>query len=315
MTGTGDNMADTASDARTFPFFQVENAVIDHYGAALGPYGLAVYFAIVRHTNQKSGTAFPGMDTIAAETGMSRKRVWTAVKQLKTLGLLKVQARKRDDGGQTSNEYTLVNVTPLVPPHKPVQETTTAIEAPPCVHGTHPPVSEVHSPCVRGTHEQDESNQTNLDNTNTKDSGAPAPGAPDETPPTLPVKPKHTKAERNALWDVLVEYSFGGNVNGNSRRIGKLVNELLNAGVRAERYTPAAKHFRRSGLSMPRGLGTIQNMITDYDDYLVGMRAAHYDDGLTDDEAAAAVARALDAAAAQDTDALRFVQGLVLEAA
>lgn len=181
-------MTDTASDARTFPFFQVENAVIDRYGAALGPYGLAVYMAIARHVNQKSGVAFPGMATIARETGMSRNRVVAAVKKLETTGLIRVNRRKRDDGGKASNEYTLVNATTLVPPQTPEPQTTTATDAPPCISEIHGDVSTEYIPCIPQIQEQDESNKTTLDNTNTKDSGASAPGAPAETPPALPGK-------------------------------------------------------------------------------------------------------------------------------
>jgi hypothetical protein len=108
-----------------------------------------------------------------------------------------------------------------------------------------------------------------------------------------------------------VEYSFGGTVNGNAKRIGRLVRDMRKAGIVPGVYIAAALHFRRSGLSMPRGLGTIQNMITDYTAYRQNMRAAHYDDGLTDDEAAAAVARALDAAAVQDNVALEYMTALM----
>lgn len=175
---------ETASDGRTFPFFQVENAVIDNFGALLGPYGLAVYVCIVRHVNHKSGVAFPSMATIAAETGMRRNRVVKAVKDLRDLGLIRVQPRKRDDGGQTSNEYELVNVTPLTPPHVPGPESSTATEPPPCIPEIQPPVSDEYSPCIPGIHEQDEVNQTKE-----QDSGATAPPAPPT--PTKPPKPDY----------------------------------------------------------------------------------------------------------------------------
>ncbi len=176
-------MKATVSDGRTFPFFQVENAVIDHYGTVLGPYGLAVYIAIARHVNHKTGVAFPSMATIAAETGMKRNRVVRAVKQLRDLGLIQIRARKRDDGGQTSNEYELVNVAPLVPPQTPEPEASAATTAPPLYFWNTPPcIPEIH-PCIPEIHEQDELNQTKLNHTNTKATGAATP------PPAAPAKP------------------------------------------------------------------------------------------------------------------------------
>lgn len=250
-------MTDTISDARTFPFFQVENALIDKFGAVLGPYGIAVYVCIVRHFNQKVGAAWPSMATIASETGMSRRRVITAVKQLEKLGLLRVEPRYHESGGKTSHHYMLVNVEPLTPPQTPVDPPSTPTEAPPCESGAHTHVHDDHIPCVPGAHEEYESNKTKK-----KDSpDADAPEAP--TPIQEPAEQERTPAqqENDAYFDAVLENAFSGVRRGNGGRIGVLVKAIRAEGYTVAQYEAACAAYRKEGLTVPRGEGTTLTML------------------------------------------------------
>lgn len=106
---------DKGSDARNFPFFQVDNALIDKFGPVIGPYGIAVYVAIARHLNRKSGVAFPSIRTLARETGMSVPRAQKSVNELSEQGLISIDRTKRNTLGNKVNLYELVDVAPLTP--------------------------------------------------------------------------------------------------------------------------------------------------------------------------------------------------------
>lgn len=87
------------------------------------------------HAGRK-GACWPAQGTIASEAGLCRKTVWTALKRLEALGLVKSENRKRPDGGETSKVYKLrsVNTTPLCKNYTP-----------PCVSIAHPPVYPLHT--------------------------------------------------------------------------------------------------------------------------------------------------------------------------
>jgi hypothetical protein len=95
-------------DRRQHPFFIIDNAVIDNFGAKMGPHAFMVYAVIARYA--KDGKCFPKYATIADKTGMSRPTAINAVRQLVELGLLKVRKRFRGKGKQDSNLYVLCDV-------------------------------------------------------------------------------------------------------------------------------------------------------------------------------------------------------------
>ena len=86
------------------PHTCIENSIIDNM-AQIGVYGYAVYCAIKRHLNQKTGDCFPSYGTIARKIGIDRGTVIRYVKKLKALGLLSPQLRFKEDGSPTSNQY------------------------------------------------------------------------------------------------------------------------------------------------------------------------------------------------------------------
>lgn len=83
------------------------HSLIDDYGAALGPYGIAVYVCLCRHVDREEST-FVGQRTIATEIGAGRTSVNQAVAKLRELGLIEVEDRV-DEHGRTTSTYTLLD--------------------------------------------------------------------------------------------------------------------------------------------------------------------------------------------------------------
>jgi len=96
------------ADQRTPGWFWLHDRIIDTYGPALGPIGIAVYVCLARHAD-KAGESFPAKVTIAAEIGASKRAVDEAIKQLANLKLITVTVRKLTIGDNDSNIYTLLD--------------------------------------------------------------------------------------------------------------------------------------------------------------------------------------------------------------
>jgi hypothetical protein len=93
-------------DNRGGNWFWLHNAVVDHYGKQLGPYGIAVYVCLCRHVGQEQAT-WVGQREIAEEMGMSRRQVQRELEQLQTLALVSVETQETPHG-QATNIYTLL---------------------------------------------------------------------------------------------------------------------------------------------------------------------------------------------------------------
>ncbi|WP_324824308.1 helix-turn-helix domain-containing protein [Sinanaerobacter sp. ZZT-01] len=66
-------------------------------------------YVYLAHRSNKMNTCFPGLKRIAQECGISVSSVQRAIRELLEFGLLKKQARHRDDRSQTSNLYILAD--------------------------------------------------------------------------------------------------------------------------------------------------------------------------------------------------------------
>lgn len=77
------------------------------YKASLPSRAKTVMFYLVNRSN-KELTCFPAIPTIARETGLSERTVQRTLKELMELGFVKKESRYRDNGGQSSNLYTLL---------------------------------------------------------------------------------------------------------------------------------------------------------------------------------------------------------------
>ena len=113
----------TITPLKHTPHTCIENSIIDNM-AQIGVYGYAVYCAIKRHLNQKTGDCFPSYGTIARKIGIDRGTVIRYVKKLKALGLISAQLRFKEDGSPTSNQYNFdkgsgTKQPPVVAPDNP----------------------------------------------------------------------------------------------------------------------------------------------------------------------------------------------------
>lgn len=98
-----------AKDNRSHYFFIVDDAIIDTYGKALGPYGVALYCAMAR-CSSKEGTLFASVEKLAASVGISRRKAVDVISLLESLGLISKEPRVTEDGRQTSHLYTMHSV-------------------------------------------------------------------------------------------------------------------------------------------------------------------------------------------------------------
>jgi hypothetical protein len=94
-------------DNRGGNWFWLHNAIMDTYGAQLGPYAGWAYVALCRHSNTEQ-TAWVSHRKMAEETGISDRKLRDELKRLEVLGLISIEQRL-DDRGQQSNIYTLLD--------------------------------------------------------------------------------------------------------------------------------------------------------------------------------------------------------------
>lgn len=107
-------------DRRTEKRYFVDNVIVDDYGPIIGPYGLAVYNVLVRHSNADTGrNSWPSHKTIAKKAGCSVSKVKEVIGQFVELGLVAINSRYKPGKGQLSNEYLI-----LEPPSLPPATTT-----------------------------------------------------------------------------------------------------------------------------------------------------------------------------------------------
>lgn len=79
----------------------------------LSPNAKVLYALLWDYAARATQQAWPSRRTLAADLGRSVDRVDVAVKELVAFGALRVEARARPDGGQTSNLYRLLSLDPL----------------------------------------------------------------------------------------------------------------------------------------------------------------------------------------------------------
>lgn len=94
-------------DERQRGWFWIDNDVFRKHGVTLGPYGLAVYMALAYHANRKAA-CWPSYDTLAAEIGISKRKLIEVTKLLVDLRLIEVRRRSTE---QTADEPPQANLT------------------------------------------------------------------------------------------------------------------------------------------------------------------------------------------------------------
>jgi len=89
------------------PFTQVPNDLITSIG--LSASAKVVYMTVSMHANNMTRSAFPGINRIAYESGMSRNTVIKAIKELETQGWLEVTRERTPKGDNEVNHYHVKN--------------------------------------------------------------------------------------------------------------------------------------------------------------------------------------------------------------
>lgn len=98
----------TIRDGRNPGFYQIHNAVLDDHGAAIGPYGIALYNALCRFASY-GGTSYPSHKTLGDLVGMGKVSVVKYLKVLQDHGLIKIENRTSEHGDPDSNLYTVLD--------------------------------------------------------------------------------------------------------------------------------------------------------------------------------------------------------------
>lgn len=71
------------------------------------PHRTKAVYMYLKDRSDKNGQSWPGIKTIARELNVSTSTVKRAVDDLIRLGYMEKETRFRENGGQTSNLYTL----------------------------------------------------------------------------------------------------------------------------------------------------------------------------------------------------------------
>lgn len=118
----------TITDERRYRFFMIDNEIIDLYiaGGFIDSTDFLVYSYMVRRAGDK-GHAWPSYPTIAKDIGKSRRAAMQSVKKMAgedidgvsmilnkegnaLPALIRITPRFRDDGSQSSNDYTIIDI-------------------------------------------------------------------------------------------------------------------------------------------------------------------------------------------------------------
>ena len=84
-------------------FFMLSNSI---FKQGLKPREFIVYCCLVKHSD-KNGVCFPSRRLIAKECCIDKKTVDAAIISLEKAGIVKNKKRRRQDGSNTSNAYTV----------------------------------------------------------------------------------------------------------------------------------------------------------------------------------------------------------------
>lgn len=84
-------------------FFMLSNSI---FKQGLKPREFIVYCCLVKHSD-KNGVCFPSRRLISEECCIDKKTMDAAIRSLEKAGLVKKKKRRRQDGSNTSNAYTV----------------------------------------------------------------------------------------------------------------------------------------------------------------------------------------------------------------
>jgi len=78
---------------RRAQWFWLDNAIIDTYGQALGPIGIALYVGLCRYASSTTGQCWPSLVRLSQQLGITHLTARRYLEKLVTLGLIAVEPR------------------------------------------------------------------------------------------------------------------------------------------------------------------------------------------------------------------------------
>lgn len=76
------------------------------YSKRLDFYEKGIFVYLKAHCDKESGMAFPSLNTLQKETGLSRSKIQKCLASLEEKGIIKVKHRITEEHGYRSNIYT-----------------------------------------------------------------------------------------------------------------------------------------------------------------------------------------------------------------
>jgi DNA-binding transcriptional MocR family regulator len=119
-------------DTRNKNWLWIRRELLRKHGDELGAHGIAVYAALASYAG-RDNTAYPSMQSMADLIDCSRRTVQRSIKTLHDLGWVGYEQQHKEDGGQTSHLFYLL-------------ECPCESESPPRDTDSHPPVQESRPP-------------------------------------------------------------------------------------------------------------------------------------------------------------------------
>jgi Helix-turn-helix domain len=129
-------------DERDRPWSWFDNGIIQQYGKEIGPYGIAVYMALLTYVDRQR-ECYPSLTTLSKVLGIGRAKLVSTLKLLAARGLVRMENRQLSFDDQprrrASNLYTILNPwvieledqPPLTSsPRKPVKQETSSPRKP-----------------------------------------------------------------------------------------------------------------------------------------------------------------------------------------
>jgi len=94
-------------DLRDGDWYWIHKEVIFRFGARLGPYGIAIYNVLALFVHSKTQACYPSQQRIAEIIGCSRRTVFSYLKRLEKLNLVRLERK-----GRQGRTYTLLRCAP-----------------------------------------------------------------------------------------------------------------------------------------------------------------------------------------------------------
>lgn len=131
-------------DARNKEWFWLDNQYLNGYAKHLGSICTVVYISLCRHSDNKTQTCFPSMNTIAEENGISEKSVSRAIKTLGEWRIIEIkESYNKKTKRRENNVYTLLAKKEWLP--KPPDSQSSGNEESHQTHSPEPPDNKVKS--------------------------------------------------------------------------------------------------------------------------------------------------------------------------